>query len=85
MNMEPNPEWDRLLAYKDKEAGWTVFRHLYWGIYLFVIGGILVVAGISARPNLLIVGGWSIILFAVFLVVYGFVASLHHRLMRRHG
>ena len=35
--------------------------------------------------NMVVFGGWAAILLAMFLVVYGFVLSLHSKLMRKHG
>ena len=85
ITLRPKEHWPkRKLEYKEKHAGWEIFRYLYWGIYVFVIGCMLVIAGYT-MPNLIVFTGWAVILLAVFLVVYGFVTSLHHRLMRRHG
>ena len=77
-------DWERKLDYAEKRSGWEIFRYLYWGIYVFVVGCMLVIAGYMS-PNPVVFAGWGVILLAVFLVVYGFVTSLHHRLMRRHG
>jgi hypothetical protein len=84
MVVDSSMDWERRLSYKEKEAGWIVFRYLYWGLYVFVVGCMLVIAGLSA-PNVTVFVGWAVIILAVFLVVYGFVESLHHRLMRKHG
>ncbi len=84
MKIDSSMDWERHLTYREKEAGWTVFRFLFWGIYVFVLGCMLIIAGFTA-PNLMIFGGWALVLLAVFLVVYGFVSSLHYRLMRKHG
>ena len=77
-------DWERRLEYRERHAGWEVFRYLYWGIYIFVIGCMLIIGGFE-QVNLMLFAGWATILLAIFLVIYGFVVSLHHRLMRRHG
>jgi len=61
-----------------------VFRYLYWGIYVFVVGCMLVLAS-NAPFNAALLAGWVAVLLAIFLVIYGFVISLHHKLMKRHG
>jgi hypothetical protein len=75
---------ERWLSYRERHAGLKVFGCIYWAIYAFVVGAMLVVAGYAAL-SVTLIAGWSAILFAIFLVIYGFVISLHHKLMRKHG
>ena len=84
MKVDNSIDWERRLSYAEKHAGWEIFRYLFWGIYVFVVGLMLIISGYTL-PNMLVFAGWATVLLAIFLVVYGFVVSLHHRLMRRHG
>ncbi len=84
MKVDTSLDWERRLSYAEKGAVWDIFRYLYWGIYAFVVGCMLVIAGYTS-PNPLVFAGWALIMLAVFLVIYGFVTSLHRRLMKRHG
>ncbi len=84
MRIDSSMDWERRLSYKEKEAGWIVFRYLFWALYVFVVGCMLVVTGLTAA-RLTFIAGWAAIILAVFMVVYGFTQSLHHRLMRKHG
>ena len=84
MRVDNSIDWERKLDYAQKKSGWEVFKYLYWGIYIFVIGGML-----DKRrrhgPQPHAVAGWAAVLLAMFLVIYGFVVSLHHKLMKKHG
>ena len=75
---------ERWLVYREKHAGLKVFSCIFAAIYVFFVGLMLIAAGYTGT-SVTFIAGWSAILLAVFLVVYGFVVSLHHRLMRKHG
>ena len=74
----------RMLHYRERHSGWHIFNALYWGIYLFVVGAILVFQT-TLNYTLTLTAGVSLILLAVMVVVYGFVKSLHLKLMKKYG
>lgn len=82
--IDPELQFRRMLHYREKHSGWEIFRALYWGIYVFMLGIIL----ITLVPTKLSVAhffGWVLTLFAIFLIVYGFSASLHYKLMKKYA
>lgn len=83
MRVDNSIDWERKLDYAQKKSGWEVFKYLYWGIYVFVIGSMLIALGASV--SLTTIAGWAAVLLAMFLVIYGFVLSLHNTLMKKHG
>ncbi|MDE1865711.1 MAG: hypothetical protein KGH94_03705 [Candidatus Micrarchaeota archaeon] len=83
MHVDSSADWERHLAYRQKEGAWIVFNYIYWALYIFVVGALLVAAG--TPQHLVLAFGWAAIVLAVFMVIYGFTKSLHHRLMRKHG
>lgn len=86
MMIDTSMDWERRLSYKEKHAGWEIFKYLYWGIYVFVVGCMLVIASqASGVINMVALSGWAVVMFAIFLVIYGFVLSLHYKLMKKHG
>jgi hypothetical protein len=84
VTVDPSVQIRRHLQGRERESGWEVFKAIYWGIYSFALGLMLLLA----VPRMLdITGfiGWALILLSMFVVVYGLVISLHLRLMRKHG
>lgn len=75
---------ERWLRYREKHAGLQVFGCVYWAVYSFVVGFMLLAASYSG-VSLVRISGVSAILLAVFLVIYGLVVYMHHKLMKRHG
>ncbi len=80
ITIDPSLQYERLLHYKEKHSGWEVFKYLYWGIYLFVVG-LLILVGISDT----LLYGLAITIFSVFVIIYGFTVSLHLKLMKKYG
>lgn len=81
--LDSSMEWARRLHYKEKSSAFELFSAVYWGIYLFAIGAFIVVVGPTISVLALL--GWAIMLLAIFLMIYGFVISLHHKFLKRHG
>ncbi len=80
ITIDPSLEYERMLHYREKHSGWEIFRALFWGIYLFVVG-VMVLSGISGNT----LYGLAITTFAVFLIIYGFTISLHLKLIKKYG
>ncbi len=84
ITIDPSMEWDRKLNYLEKQSGLEIFRAIYWGIFLFVIGIMLVIAS-QGSTNLATLGGWLVITLAFFVIIYGFVLSLHYKFLKKHA
>ncbi|MCL5430381.1 MAG: hypothetical protein M1504_02805 [Candidatus Marsarchaeota archaeon] len=88
MVIDPTLQYERRLKYQEKHAVWEIFKMVYWGIYIFLVGFILLIFDRSASPtplDLYSFFGWIISLFALFYILYGFSTSLHLRLMRKYA
>ena len=88
MVIDPSLQYERRLKYMERHGGWEVFKMVYWGIYVFIIGLILLVFSVSAPGSVLDpykFFGWALTLFAIFFILYGFAISLHLKLMRRYA
>ncbi|MGC8567977.1 MAG: hypothetical protein ACP5LP_01915 [Candidatus Micrarchaeia archaeon] len=85
VSVDPSLWFDRELKYKEKHSGWYIFQSLYWGVYLFALGLLLIgnVGGVTLTPLEFL--GWALVMGALFYIVYGFVISLHLKLMKIHG
>ncbi len=86
--VDPSLEYQRRLHYMEKHSGWMIFKSIYWGIYAFLLGVILLVSygagsGYVISPEAFL--GWALVLFAIFYIVFGFTTSLHLKLMKKHG
>ena len=84
VTVDPSVQMMKHLQARERESGWEVYKAIYWSIYLFVLGLML----LTSVPGVLdIYGfiGWALLLLSMFIVVYGLVISLHLRLMRKHG
>ena len=82
----PTSDFDRMLAYRDRHAGWIVFRSVYWAIYLLLIGTVLLIAsgsGVQLATQTFL--GIALFILAIMIIVYGAAEVLHHKLMRRYG
>jgi hypothetical protein len=84
ITVDPELFYKRRLHYMEKHSGWHIFRAIYWGIYIFIIGMILatLVPGTISYP---LYFGWVLILFSLFLIVYGFASALHIKLMKKYA
>lgn len=82
ISIDPTLQYQQMLHYKEKHSGWIVYRAVYWGIYVFVLG-LLLLSGVAATAATFF--GWAFVLFALFFIVNGFAESLHLKLMKKHG
>jgi hypothetical protein len=79
-------DFDRLLDYLAKSSGWIVFRSVYWALYLFLLGILLLyysAKGISLSLQLFF--GWAFTLLGLMIIFYGAAETLHHKLMRKYS
>lgn len=79
-------DFDRLLDYLAKSSGWIVFRSVYWALYLFLLGILLLyysVKGISLSLQLFF--GWAFTLLGLMIIFYGAAETLHNKLMRKYS
>ena len=81
-------EYSRRLHYMEKHSGWMIFKSIYWGIYVFLLGVLLLTVygsstGFMVSPASFV--GWALVLFAIFYIVFGFTTSLHLKLMKKHA
>ncbi len=88
MVIDPTLQYERMLHYKEKHAVWEIFKVVFWGIYIFIIGLILLIfyrnsPGTALSPEAFF--GWALTLFAIFFIVYGFSISLHLKLMKKYA
>ncbi len=82
--LDPEQSYKRHLHYLEKHSGWHIFRAIYVGIYLFIMGILLA----TLVPNTLsyhLYIGWGLMLLALFVIIYGFTTALHLRLMKRYA
>ncbi len=82
VTIDPSLQYERLLHYKEKHSGWIIFNSLYWGIFLFFIGSLLLAGVISTIYGFF---GWLLVLGAIFVIVHGFATGLHLKLLKHHG
>ena len=84
VTIDPTLQYARELHYKEKHSGWQIFKAVYWSIFIFVIG--LMLATLVPQPmtiyNFL---GFSLVILALFVILYGFSESLHMKLMKRYA
>ncbi len=74
----------RMLHYHEKHGGWHIFNSVYWGIYLFFVGAILVLQG-ALHYTLTITAGVSFIVLSLMVIIYGFVRALHGKFIKKYG
>lgn len=74
----------RYLHYREKHSGWHIFNAVYWGIYILIVGLILIFES-SLHYTTTISAGVSLVILAVMLVVYGFASALHLKFMKKYG
>ncbi len=84
VTIDPSMQYSRQLHYSEMHSGWAIFKAVYWSIYILFVGLILysnVPGGMSVTQFF----GISIMLLALFYIVYGFSTSLHLKLMKRYA
>ena len=84
VTIDPELSYRRRLHYMEKHSGCHIFRAVYWGIYIFVIG-ILLATMVPSTLRYSVYFGWTLILFSLFLIVYGFTSALHLKLMKKYA
>ena len=84
ITIDPELSYKRHLHYQEKHSGWHIFRGVYWGIYLFILG-LLLVALVPGTLGVAAFFGWALILLAFFVIIYGFTSSLHLKLMKKYA
>jgi hypothetical protein len=84
VRIDSSIDWDRKLKYMEKQSGLAVFRSIYWGIYVFMIGFMVLLlnAGLISVTALV---GWAVTVLSMFVIIYGFVMSLHFKFAKKHG
>jgi hypothetical protein len=84
VRIDSSIDWDRKLKYMEKQSGRAVFRSIYWGIYVFMVGFMVLLlnAGLIGVTALV---GWAVTVLSIFVIVYGFVISLHLKFAKKHG
>lgn len=82
VTIDPSMQYERMLHYKEKHSGWIIFNALYWGIYVFAIGILLLSGVVNTLSGFF---GWVLVLGAIFFIVHGFTNALHLKLMKHHG
>ena len=82
--IDPELYMKRMLSYKEKHAGWYIFKAAYWAIYAFVVGLLFMVEGIGGFP-VSFTFGTALVIFAIMMIIYGLVNALHNKLMKKYG
>ena len=84
ITVDPSMQYSRMLHYKEKHSGWEIYKAVYWGIYFFILGLLLLSQGTSLS---LLSGffGWALLIFSLFVIVFGFAAALHLKLMKKYA
>ncbi len=82
--VDPKLIMERMLHYRERQHAWHAFKRIYWGVYAFIIGIILLYySAFNLTLNLFF--GTAVMLFAVMYIISGLVESLHHKLMKKYG
>ncbi len=82
VTIDPSMQYSRQLHYAEMHSGWHIFRAVYWSIYILFVGLILYTGSNMSLQQFF---GTSIMLLALFYIVYGFSTSLHLKLMKRYA
>lgn len=75
----------KTIYYQARFSSWIIFRAIYWSIYIFFIGSILLYysyRNISFSIELFF--GLALTLLSIMLIIYGAVEVLSNNLMRRY-
>ena len=80
--IDPTMQIQKQAHFREKQSGWEVYRAVYWGIYTFILGVLLLTYPFASFMSFM---GWAMVLLAMFVMVYGFVLSLHLKLMKKHA
>ena len=80
ISVDPDLFYKRMLHYKEKHSGWEIYKAVYWGIYIFVIG----IFTLTLYNTQMIIG-YSLAILSIFVIVFGFASSLHLKLIKAYG
>lgn len=83
ITIDPSLLHQREAHMRAKHSGWHVYRAIYWGIYIFA-EGLLLLTAVPAKLTLYGFFGWSFVMLSFFVVVYGLVLALHLNLMKKY-
>lgn len=84
VTIDPSLQYARSLHYRERHSAWEIYKAVYWGLYVFVIGLLLMTTSQSSFVLVNFVGV-ALVLFALFFVVYGFSISMHLKLIKKYG
>ncbi|EQD29393.1 hypothetical protein B2A_14495, partial [mine drainage metagenome] len=45
ITVDPSMQYSRMLHYREKHSGWEIYKAVYWGIYFFILGLLLLSQG----------------------------------------
>jgi hypothetical protein len=82
ITIDSTMQHERMLRYKEKHSGWVIYKSVFWGMYVFILGLLLLTRVALTGPAFF---GWAFVLFAIFFIVNGFASALHLKLMKKHG
>jgi uncharacterized membrane protein len=85
ITIDPSMQYNRQLHFAERHSGWIVFKAVYWGMYLFVLGIMLLMLVLPAKIGLYSFVGWAVTILSLFIIVYGFSMGLHLKLMKRYA
>jgi hypothetical protein len=83
VEIDPKEEYARHLHYMEKHSGWQMFKSLYWAVFIFISGAILIYT--NGIIDLGVYFGIMLMLFAIFIMVYGFAKALHYKFIKKYG
>jgi hypothetical protein len=84
VEIDPSMQIKKHAHFREKQSGWEVYKAVYWGIYIFLLG-VLMLTAVPKVLNTVGFMGWSLVLFSMFVIIYGLVLQLHLKLMKRYA
>lgn len=82
VTIDPSMEYERMLHFQERHVGWVMFRAVFWGVFIFIVG-LLVLVHIGSTFETFV--GWVIIIFSIFFMIFGFAMALHLKLMKKYA
>ncbi|MCL4375516.1 hypothetical protein M1394_01830 [Candidatus Marsarchaeota archaeon] len=84
ITIDPSLWMDRQLHLNERRAGWSIFRAIYWGIYFIIFGSLLIYYS-TLGLTVPLFFGIVIFIFAIMLIIFGFVEAMHNKLMKKYA